>query len=394
MITATKPFSFAATLTCSNCQKEYSLSGINTYAVCCEQPLVVEYEYPPGFLKKTIQLRQNNIWRYAEMLPVIEEKNIVSLGEGMTPIFPLNKLGDQYGFSDLLIKDESSNPTGSFKARGLSVAVSKAKEFGITNCIIPTAGNAGGALAAYCAKANIKCTVVMPTHTPAIFKQECKLYGAEVILIDGLINDCAKKVMEINRHAQYFDMSTLKEPYRLEGKKTMGYEIAEQLNWQLPDVIIYPAGGGTGLIGIWKAFKEMISMGWISGPLPRMIAVQSKKCAPILCALKDSVTWKTDFIPEPTIANGLAVPYPFAMNMILQVLNESGGTALAVSEAEIVAGVKEIARTEGLLISPEGAATWKALLHLGRNKQIQSSEKILLLNTGSGYKYLDNLMKG
>ena len=201
MITATKPFSFAATLTCSNCQKEYSLSGINTYAVCCEQPLVVEYEYPPGFLKKTIQLRQNNIWRYAEMLPVIEEKNIVSLGEGMTPIFPLNKLGDQYGFSDLLIKDESSNPTGSFKARGLSVAVSKAKEFGITNCIIPTAGNAGGALAAYCAKANIKCTVVMPTHTPAIFKQECKLYGAEVILIDGLINDCAKKVMEISSDA-------------------------------------------------------------------------------------------------------------------------------------------------------------------------------------------------
>lgn len=334
------------------------------------------------------------MWRYAEMLPVIKEKNIVSLGEGMTPIFPLNKLADQYGFSDLLIKDESSNPTGSFKARGLSVAVSKAKEFGISRCIIPTAGNAGGALAAYCAKANIKCTVVMPGHTPAIFKQECKLYGAEVILIDGLINDCAKKVMEINRNGQYFDMSTLKEPYRLEGKKTMGYEIAEQLNWQFPDVIIYPAGGGTGLIGIWKAFKEMISMGWISGPLPRMIAVQSKKCAPILCALKDRLSWKTDFIPEPTIANGLAVPYPFAMNMILQVLKESGGNALAVSEAEIVAGVKEIARTEGLLISPEGAATWKALLHLNRNKQIQSSEKVLLLNTGSGYKYLDNLIKG
>lgn len=393
MITATKPFSFAEILTCSHCKKQYSLFCINTYAICCEQPLVVEYDYAPGLLKKTIQLRQNNMWRYAEMLPVIEERNIVSLGEGMTPIFYLNKLAGQYGLSDLMIKDESSNPTGSFKARGLSVAVSKAREFGITHCIIPTAGNAGGALAAYCAKANIKCTVVMPSHTPSIFKQECKLYDAKLILIDGLISDCAKKVMEINRHAKYFDMSTLKEPYRLEGKKTMGYEIAEQLNWQLPDVIIYPAGGGTGLIGIWKAFKEMISMGWITGPLPKMIAVQSKKCAPILCALKNAVTWKTDFIPEPTIANGLAVPYPFAMSMILQVLKESGGTALAVSEAEIVEGVKEIATTEGLLISPEGAATWKALLHLCRSNQIQLSEKILLLNTGSGYKYLDNLIE-
>lgn len=330
------------------------------------------------------------MWRYSEMLPVIKERNIITLGEGMTPLFSLNKLGGKFGFSDLLLKDESSNPTGSFKARGLSMAVSKAKEFGITHCIIPTAGNAGGALAAYCAKANIKCTVVMPTHTPKIFKQECELYGAELILIDGLINDCARKVAEINRDGHYFDVSTLKEPYRLEGKKTMGYEIAEQLNWQLPDVIIYPAGGGTGLIGIWKAFKEMISMRWINGPLPRMIAVQSDKCAPIVYALKDPVNWKNNFIPKATIANGLAVPYPFGMKMMLDVLKESGGTAVAVSEEDIVAGVKEIAKTEGLLISPEGAATWKALLGLSRNKKIASSEKVLLLNTGSGYKYLDN----
>jgi len=330
------------------------------------------------------------MWRYSEMLPVIKQRNIVTLGEGMTPLFPLNKLGNQFGFSDLLLKDESSNPTGSFKARGLSMAVSKAKEFGIKHCIIPTAGNAGGALAAYCAKANMECTVVMPAHTPKIFKQECELYGAELMLINGLINDCAKKVADINRDGQYFDVSTLKEPYRLEGKKTMGYEITEQLNWQLPDVIIYPAGGGTGLIGIWKAFKEMISMGWINGPLPRMIAVQSSKCAPILHALKDPVNWKNNFIPEATIANGLAVPYPFGMKLMLQVLKESDGTAVAVSEEEIVAGVKEIAKTEGLLISPEGAATWKALLYLNRNKKIASSEKVLLLNTGSGYKYLDN----
>jgi len=187
-------------------------------------------------------------------------------------------------------------------------------------------------------------------------------------------------------------MSTLKEPYRLEGKKTMGYEIAEQLNWQLPDVIIYPAGGGTGLIGIWKAFKEMLSLGWIHGPLPRMIAVQSKKCAPILQALKDPINWKTNFIPEPTVANGLAVPYPFGMDMMLQVLKESGGTAVAISEEEIIAGVKEIAQSEGLLIAPEGAATWKALLQLTRAKIITPSEKVVLLNTGSGYKYLDNII--
>ena len=331
------------------------------------------------------------MWRYSEMLPVLKEDNIITLGEGMTPLFALNKLADKFGFSNLLLKDESFNPTGSFKARGLSVAVSKAKEFGITQCIIPTAGNAGGALAAYCAKADIECTVVMPRHTPEIFKQECELYGAKLILIDGLINDCANKIAEINSDRRYFDMSTLKEPYRLEGKKTMGYEIAEQLNWQLPDVIIYPAGGGTGLIGIWKAFKEMKAMGWINGPLPRMIEVQSKKCAPLLYALKDPLKWKNNFIPQPTIANGLAVPFPFGMNMMLQVLKESGGTAIAVSDEEITAGVKEIAKMEGLIISPEGAATWKALLHLNRMQIMDSAEKVLLLNTGTGYKYLDNL---
>ncbi|MGE5108068.1 MAG: threonine synthase [Sphingobacteriales bacterium] len=386
------PFTFATVLKCAECQKKYPLSSLNTYSLCCEQPLGVEYDYSLEFPKKTLQSRQNNMWRYSEMLPVINENNIITLGEGMTPIFSLNKLADRFGFSDLLLKDESSNPTGSFKARGLSVAVSKAKELGITACIIPTAGNAGGALAAYCAKADIKCTVVMPSHTPAIFKQECLLYGAELILVDGLINDCAKKVMEINQGNHYFDISTLKEPYRLEGKKTMGYEIAEQLNWQLPDVIIYPAGGGTGLIGIWKAFKEMKSLGWINGPLPRMIAVQSKKCAPIAYALKDPLNWKKNFVPEPTIANGLAVPYPFGMKMMLQVLKESGGTTIAIEEDEIVAGVKEIAKSEGLLISPEGAATWKALLHLNHTKIIASSEKVLLLNTGSGYKYLENFV--
>ena len=231
----------------------------------------------------------------------------------------------------------------------------------------------------------------MPRHTPGIFKQECDLYGAELILIDGLINDCAKKIGELNKDNKYFDVSTLKEPYRLEGKKTMGYEIAEQNNWELPDVIMYPAGGGTGLIGIWKAFKEMQDLGWISGPLPKMIAVQSSNCAPLLHAFKDAVNWKTSFTPKATIANGLAVPYPFGMNMMLQVLKESGGTVITVDENEIIAGMKEIAKTEGIIIAPEGAAIWQALLKLRATKQIGLSEKILLLNTGSGYKYLENL---
>jgi len=351
---------------------------------------MVEYDLLKHLPKTTNTLHHNDMWRYPALLPVQNEVNIVSLGEGMTPLFSLDKLAAGADLSVVMLKDESFNPTGSFKARGLSVAVSKAKEFGITHCIIPTAGNAGGALAAYCAKADIECTVVMPTHTPDIFKQECKMYGAELLLVDGLINDCAKKVVELNRDKRYFDMSTLKEPYRLEGKKTMGYEIAEQLNWQLPDVIIYPAGGGTGLIGIWKAFKEMKALGWIKGPLPRMIAVQSEECAPILSAIKDPVNWKNNFMPKPTKANGLAVPFPFGMKLMLKVLKESGGTAIAVSEADIEGAMKEIARTEGMLISPEGAATWKALLQLQKINAIDASERVLLLNTGTGYKYLEN----
>lgn len=391
MFTLNKPVTIATALKCFKCKKHYNLHSLNTYAHCCNEPLVVEYSNGSSFNKESLKARQHNMWRYLEMLPIVAKENIVSLGEGMTPIFHLEKLGEKFGFNELLMKDESGNPTGSFKARGLSVAISKAKEYGVEKCIIPTAGNAGGALAAYCAKANIKCTVVMPRHTPKIFKQECELYGAELILVEGLIHDCARKVMEINKNAEYFDLSTLKEPYRLEGKKTMGYEIAEQMNWKLPDVILYPAGGGTGLIGIWKAFKEMLSMGWIKGDLPKMIAVQASECAPLLYALNDPSNWKERFTPKATIANGLAVPYPFGMNMMLEVLKESEGTAVAIDEKDIIESVKEIAKTEGLLIAPEGAALLRALLNLNKENAISSSEKILMLNTGSGYKYLDNL---
>jgi threonine synthase len=386
-------FSYAAYLECARCKTAYSVTDINTYATCCNQPLVVKYDHPSGYYKEDVIFREKSMWRYFEVLPVMERKNIVTLGEGMTPLLPLEKSAALHGFADILMKDESFNPTGSFKARGLSVAVSKAKELGVERCIVPTAGNAGGALAAYCARAGMACTVVMPRHTPNIFKQECELYGAELILVDGLINDCAKKVAELKQSGTYYDVSTLKEPYRLEGKKTMGYEIAEQLGWQLPDVIIYPAGGGTGLIGIWKAFKEMIEMGWIEGDhLPKMIAVQSQQCAPVVRAFYNADGWMEGFTPQPSLANGLAVPYPFGMDMMLQVLHESNGMAYAVSEEDIVEGVKEFARAEGMIIAPEGAAVWKALLHLRRMKVVNAADKIVMLNTGSGYKYLENLM--
>lgn len=393
MLTLSKPLSGLRSFFCANCKKEYSTDNIQTYAACCNQPLVADYFLSTSIKKEIINTTDVSMWRYSELLPIYDKKNIVSLGEGMTPILPLDKLAFKYNLKDVVMKDESFNPTGSFKARGISVAVSKAKEFNIKRCIIPTAGNAGGALAAYCAKASIECTVVMPYETPDIFKQECILYGAELILAKGLINDCAKKVEQLKSGKKYFDMSTMKEPYRLEGKKTMGYEIAEQLRWQLPDVIIYPAGGGTGLIGIWKAFKEMKKMGWITGDLPRMIAVQSANCASIKYAINFSFDWKERFTPQASVANGLAVPYPFAMDMILKVLEESGGETCSISESEIINSVKEIAREEGIIISPEGAAAWQGVLKLVTQKKIHPSEKILVLNTGSGYKYMNNILE-
>ena len=382
------PYSLANALKCSNCNKLYKVSEIINVSPCCKQPLLVEYEPQSTFSKDDLIERENSLWRYFEMLPVKDLINMISLGEGFTPILPLKKLSDKYGYSSLLMKDESHNPTGSFKARGISVAISKAKELGIDKFIIPTAGNAGGALAAYCAKADMECIVIMPAHTPDVFKDECKLYGANLITVEGLINDCARKANEINEKNEYFNISTLKEPYRLEGKKTMGYEIAEQLDWQLPDVIVYPAGGGTGLIGIWKAFDEMLKLGWIKGPRPKMIAVQPDNCAPIKAALDDPDGWQKNFSPKPTIAHGLAVPFPFGMSLIKKTLAESKGEVITVTEKEIVDGITEIATTEGILVSPESSAAWKALAHLKQKRTIKDNDTILFFNTASGYKYM------
>ena len=392
MLTLLKPPSVITSFHCASCKKEYPVGGILTYATCCNQPLVADLFLSPGIHKNIIDSDDLTMWRYAAVLPIADKKNIVSLGEGMTPLLPLKKLGNRLHLETLVMKDESFNPTGSFKARGMSMAVSKAKEFNIQRCIVPTAGNAGGALAAYCAKAGIACTVIMPKKTPDVFKQECLLYGAELVLVDGLINDCAKKAEELKSKKTYFDISTMKEPYRLEGKKTLGYEIAEQYNWQLPDVIVYPCGGGTGLIGIWKAFKEMQQMGWIKGKLPRMIAVQSANCSSIEYALRYPFNWREKLIPSASLANGLAVPFPFAMDMIIQVLKESGGETCSITEAEIITSVKQIAAEEGVLVSPEGAAAWKGVVKLVHQQKIDADEKILVLNTGSGYKYLENIV--
>ena len=382
---SSKTTSFAVSLECPNCKKQYDIDALQSIATCCNQPLVTRYSQEP-LSKKILTDRPQTMWRYLELLPLFDEQNIVSLGEGWTPIHALRKLADKEGMESIFIKDESVNPTGSFKARGISMAVSKAKEFGVGSVVIPTAGNAGGALAAYCAKADIHATVIMPRHTTETLKEECRLFGAELILLDGLIDKCGKLAKQLSEENGYFDMSTMKEPYRLEGKKTLGFEIAEQFKWKLPEVIIYPTGGGTGLIGMWKAFREMQRLGWVSGPLPRMVVVQSDQCAPV-DQLYRSGTVAPGFNPQASIAYGLAVPYPFAKDLILQVLHESRGTVITVSEQQIQQGINEVASREGMLLSPEGSATYMALRRLLHSKWIKEDETPLLFNTGSWYKY-------
>ncbi|MBN8826058.1 MULTISPECIES: threonine synthase [unclassified Spirosoma] len=381
-------------LHCSQCGKTYDPFSRQTVSRCCQAPLLCDYVLDVGsVLPGDLASRPKSLWRYEELLPGIQPENRVSLGEGFTPILTLNRLASQNNLQHLLLKDEGLNPTGSFKARGLSMAISKAKENGEQACIIPTAGNAGVAMAAYCARAGMEAVVVMPRHTPDAFKEACRAYNARLIEVDGLINDCAANVQEINQSGAYFDVSTLKEPYRLEGKKTMGFEIAEQLAWQLPDVIVYPTGGGTGLIGIWKAFDEMQSLGWLPQEvtLPRMVAVQAESCCPIVTTWQGKQLNSKQYVGRPTLANGLAVPRPIGEPLILSVLLESGGTAIAVSDEEMVKGVRELARYEGIFGAPEGGAVWAATKKLLEQGWIQPNERVLLLNTGSGQSYLDNL---
>lgn len=394
MIATREKTTLFSRLRCAGCQLTLGAHERATFANCerCgRSPWLAEYGFLSSFTRDRIDQTNRSMWRYGPMLPVFDPANVVSLGEGWTPILPLKKLGLQLALPQLFVKDESMNPTGSFKARGMSMAISKAKELGISTCIVPTAGNAGGALSAYCARAGMKAIVVMPRHTPTAFKDECRLLGAEVVEVEGLISDCAAKAGEIKDRMDAFDLSTMKEPYRLEGKKTMGYEIAEQFNWNLPDVILYPTGGGTGLIGMWKAFHEMIELGWIEEKLPRMYAVQAENCRPVVDVFEGKIDSVKGYRGRATLANGLAVPNPFAEKLIMETLYESGGAALAVTDKEIKDAMIEMAEKEGMLICPEGAALLPALRRLVRAGTIDRDERVLLLNTGSAYKYLESL---
>jgi threonine synthase len=367
----TETGSLIINLTCPECGTIHNAAVVNTVCIneACRSTLFAKYNLDGKKDKSILTGRPATMWRYKEFLPVIEEKNIVTLGEGFTPMIPIENLKKFIGDNEVFWKDESGNPTGSFKARGISAAVSKAKELGIDTIATPTAGNAGGALAAYAARAAIKAVVYMPKQTPKVFKDECRLYGAELVEIDGNISDCGRLVNELAVINGWFQVSTLKEPYRLEGKKTMGYEIAEQFNWKLPDVILYPTGGGTGLVGMWKAFDELEQLGWIGSKRPRMVAVQSQSCNGIVKAFNAGQQVSEFADGGFTIANGLRVPKPYADKVILRVLRETNGAAISISDEEMSAALKEIARNEGMLIAPEGAALWQAFKKLDKTRR-------------------------
>jgi threonine synthase len=384
--------SLVAHLECSRCGKQ--LEPAKIYNLCpCGAPLWVRYhlERLAGRrLRERLANRPPNLWRYRELLPLSQELEPVSLGEGFTPLIHAQRLGEKLGLANLYLKDESANPTGSFKARGLSVAVSMARALGIEKLAIPSAGNAGGALAAYAARAALRAAVFMPEGTPLANRLECTLLGAEVVLVPGSIKDCARALRERSEEG-WFDCSTLREPYRLEGKKTMAYEVFEQLQERVPDVMIYPTGGGTGLIGMWKAFDEMQEMGWIEMRRPRMFAVQSTGCAPIVRAFARDAEQAEEW-PEPkTLASGLRVPSAIGDFLMLRALRASRGGALAVDDGKMLEAVRELAETEGLVTSPEGGATLAALKRLLADGFISGHETIVLFLTASGYKYLEVL---
>ena len=383
-------------LECSFCHREYDAKRLQNVCVECGKPLLVRYDLKriAKFLtRQALYARRSDLWRYREMLPVRREDNIVTLGEGWTPLLPAKRLGASMGMSQLLVKDESQNPTDSFKARGMSVAVSMAKELGAKKLAAPSAGNAAGALAAYCARAGLGAYLFMPRDTPRANVIECEVAGAHVTLVDGLITDCGAEVARRKESEGWFDVSTLKEPYRVEGKKTLGYEIAEQSEWSLPDVIIYPTGGGTGLVGMWKAFDELQQLGWIGEKRPRMISVQAAGCAPIVRAFDAGARFADEFENAHTVASGLRVPKAIGDFLILDAIRESGGTAIAVEDDELLEGSRELARTEGIFAAPEGGACVPALRKLLERGEVKPDERVVLFNTGSGIKYLEAFEK-
>ena len=395
---------FLERLECSACGRDHEWSRLQNLCSSCNKPLFAIVDLAAAsrtLTRETLLPREKSLWRYREILPLPADAEPVSLGEGGTPLLRASRACGT-GDVDLWIKDESLNPTQSFKARGMSVAVSMAKYLGATKLAVPTAGNAGGALAAYAARAGLEAHIFMPRDTPRANVVECRELGAHVTLIDGLITDCAAEIARRNANEAWFDMSTLKEPYRVEGKKTLGYELAEQLNWQhrkpprardlwseLPDVILYPAGGGTGLIGMWKAFDEMEALGWIGKNRPRMFAVQAAGCAPIVRAFQAGKETAAEFPDAHTIASGLRVPKAIGDFLMLKILRESKGGAIAVDDEEMIRVARQVGASEGLFICPEGAACFAALKMLRSAGKIASGERVVIFNTGSGVKYLE-----
>lgn len=386
---------FAREILCPRCQRSFPL-GKAINLCLCGAPLLVGYraaEIRNAVKKSELSGRSSDLWRYREFLPLMDDSHRVSLGEGFTPMIDARRLAATLEIKKLWIKDEAHNPTGSFKDRGLSVAISLANELGVRKVALPSAGNAGSSLAAYAARAGMEAYVFMPRDAPRANILEVKSYGAQLTLVDGLIDDCGRLVAERKEREGWFDLSTLKEPYRVEGKKTMGFEIAEQLNWELPDVIIYPTGGGTGLIGMWKGFKELEDAGWIDSHRPRMVSVQADGCAPIVRAFNEGKETAAPWRDARTIASGLRVPRAIADFLMLQVLRQSRGFALSVSDQEMVAGIDEVGRLEGLFFCPEAGAGIAALRRLIRQGWIESEETVLIFNTASGLKYLDALSR-
>jgi len=381
---------FVSHLECADCGTEYSAREIHGLCTRCHRPLWVRYDLDKvkeEFPEKALFGRPPTIWRYLELLPIDNPANIVSLTETITPILPVNRLGTEFGLENLLIKDESRLPTGSFKARGMAMAVTMAKEFGIQRLAAPTAGNAGGALAAYAARAGIESWVFMPEDTPHINQMECNLAGANVYTVNGLIDDCGKIVREGKEHMNWFDVSTLKEPYRIEGKKTMGLELAEQFDWQLPEWVFYPTGGGTGLIGMWKAFKELEALGWLRDKSPKMVACQSDGCAPIVNAYKAGNRHAKRVNNAKTVASGLRVPQAIGDFMILDAIRESDGNAIATPEKDIPKWMKLANTLEGVSLCPETAVCLGALDQLAGQGIVKPKDKVLVFNTGAAQKY-------
>lgn len=385
-------YSYFHRLTCSQCGQEFDTHQLQTYCRDCQAPLLSFYDIEGArqvLDREAMRARPKGMWRWHELLPVFDPGAVVTLGEGDTPLLPVRRAGDRLGLANLYLKDEGMNPTGSFKARGLAAAVSKAYELHTSKVIIPTAGNAGGAMAAYASRAGMKAFIAMPKDSPHANIYESQICGAEVVLIDGLISDAAKLVGQKAQAEDWLDLSTFKEPYRVEGKKIMGYELAEGFDYQLPDVILYPTGGGTGLVGIWKAFAELAELGWLeSAHRPRMVAVQAAGCAPVVKAFEEGAEKCEFWQGAQTTASGLRVPRSFADRLILQALRESGGTAVAVTDDEISAAQRQLGATEGLFVAPEGAATYAALEKLVQAGSVQPNERVVLLNTGMGLKYL------